>query len=38
VALGFVLSNFYTAPGPTLTGTLLILAGVPVYFWWKRIA
>jgi APA family basic amino acid/polyamine antiporter len=36
VALGFVISNFYTAPGPTLIGTLLIGAGIPVYFWWKR--
>jgi APA family basic amino acid/polyamine antiporter len=36
VALGFVVSNFYTAPGPTLVGTVLIAAGIPVYFWWKR--
>jgi APA family basic amino acid/polyamine antiporter len=35
VAFAFVVSNFFTAPGPTIVGTLLILAGVPVYFWWK---
>ena len=36
VALGFVVNTFVTSPGPTLVGTLLIAAGVPVYFIWKR--
>jgi len=36
VALGFVVNTFVTTPGPALVGTLLIAAGVPVYFIWKR--
>jgi APA family basic amino acid/polyamine antiporter len=36
VAFGFVVNTFMASPGPALTGTLLILAGVPVYFWWRR--
>ena len=36
VALGFVVSTFIATPGPAAIGSLLILSGVPVYFWWKR--
>ncbi len=36
VALGFVVNTFVTTPGPAMVGTLLIAAGVPVYFIWKR--
>jgi APA family basic amino acid/polyamine antiporter len=36
VALGFVVNTFIATPGPALVGTLLIAAGVPVYFIWKR--
>ncbi len=36
VALGFVVNTFVATPGPAITGTLLIAAGVPVYFIWKR--
>ena len=35
VALGFLINTFVSTPGPALTGTLIMLAGVPVYFWWK---
>ena len=36
VALGFVVNTFVATPGPAVTGTVLIAAGVPVYFIWKR--
>jgi basic amino acid/polyamine antiporter, APA family len=36
VALGFVVNTFVATPGPAMVGTLLIAAGVPVYFIWKR--
>jgi APA family basic amino acid/polyamine antiporter len=36
VALGFIGNTFVATPGPAVTGSLIILAGVPVYFWWKR--
>ena len=36
VALAFVVNTFISTPGPALVGTLLIAAGVPVYFIWKR--
>jgi len=36
VALGFVVNTFLATPGPALVGTLLIAAGVPVYFVWRR--
>jgi APA family basic amino acid/polyamine antiporter len=36
VALGFVVNTFVATPGPAIVGTLLIAAGVPVYFIWKR--
>jgi basic amino acid/polyamine antiporter, APA family len=36
VAVGFVVNTFVATPGPAITGTLLIAAGVPVYFIWKR--
>lgn len=36
VALGFVVNTFVATPGPAVVGTLLIAAGVPVYFIWKR--
>jgi APA family basic amino acid/polyamine antiporter len=35
VALGFVANTFIATPGPAIVGTLLIGAGVPVYFMWK---
>jgi basic amino acid/polyamine antiporter, APA family len=34
-ALGFLINTFVSTPGPAITGTLIMLAGVPVYFWWK---
>jgi APA family basic amino acid/polyamine antiporter len=36
VALGFVVNTFVATPVPAMVGTLLIAAGVPVYFVWKR--
>ncbi len=36
VALGFVVNTFLTTPAPAITGSLFILAGVPVYLVWKR--
>lgn len=36
VALGFVVNTFLATPGPAIVGTLLIAAGVPVYFIWKN--
>jgi len=36
VALGFVVNTILATPGPAIVGTLLIAAGVPVYFIWKR--
>jgi APA family basic amino acid/polyamine antiporter len=36
VALGFVVNTFVATPGPAAVGTLMILAGIPVYFIWKR--
>jgi amino acid transporter len=35
VALGFLINTFVSTPGPAITGTLIMLAGVPVYFGWK---
>jgi APA family basic amino acid/polyamine antiporter len=37
VALGFVVNTFVSSPGPAILGTLLIGAGVPVYFIWRKI-
>jgi APA family basic amino acid/polyamine antiporter len=37
VALGFVVNTFIATPGPAIVGTLLIGAGVPVYFIWRRV-
>jgi APA family basic amino acid/polyamine antiporter len=36
VALGFVVNTIVATPGPAITGTLLIAAGVPIYFIWKH--
>ena len=36
VAAGFVLNTFISTPGPAIVGALLILAGVPIYYFWKR--
>ena len=36
VALGFVVNTIVATPGPAIAGTLLIAAGVPVYFIWKH--
>jgi APA family basic amino acid/polyamine antiporter len=38
VAAGFVVNTFIATPGPALVGTLLIAAGVPVYFFWAKSA
>jgi APA family basic amino acid/polyamine antiporter len=38
VALGFVINTFIATPVPAVVGTLLIAAGVPAYFFWKRSA
>jgi APA family basic amino acid/polyamine antiporter len=35
VAVGFVVNTFFATPGPAILGSLIILSGVPVYFWWK---
>jgi APA family basic amino acid/polyamine antiporter len=35
-ALGFVVNTFVSTPGPAIAGTLFMLAGVPVYCFWKR--
>jgi basic amino acid/polyamine antiporter, APA family len=35
VALAFVLNTFVATPGPALVATLIILSGVPVYYFWK---
>jgi APA family basic amino acid/polyamine antiporter len=35
VALGFVVNTFIATPVPAIVGTLLIGAGVPVYFIWR---
>jgi len=36
VAFGFVVNTFIATPGPAIVGTLLIGAGVPAYFIWKK--
>src|SRR5579872_5248089 len=36
VAAAFVVNTFVVTPGPAIVGSLLILAGLPVYFLWKR--
>jgi APA family basic amino acid/polyamine antiporter len=36
VAFGFVVNTFIATPGPAIVGTLLIGAGVPAYFTWKK--
>ena len=36
VLWGFVANTFLATPGPAIVGTLLIAAGVPVYFIWRR--
>jgi APA family basic amino acid/polyamine antiporter len=35
VAVGFVVNTFRATPGPALAATLIMAAGVPVYFVWK---
>ena len=35
VAFGFIVNTFVSTPGPAVTGTLIMLAGMPAYFWWK---
>jgi basic amino acid/polyamine antiporter, APA family len=35
VALGFVVNTLIATPGPAIVGTLLVAAGVPVYFIWR---
>ncbi|HLK48320.1 MAG TPA: amino acid permease [Bryobacteraceae bacterium] len=36
VAVGFVGNTFRATPGPALAATLIMAAGIPVYFVWKR--
>jgi APA family basic amino acid/polyamine antiporter len=36
VTLWFLINTLMTRPGPALAGLLLIVAGIPVYFYWKR--
>ena len=36
VALAFVVNTFITTPGPAFVATLIILSGLPVYYFWKR--
>ena len=36
VAFWFVVNTFLESPRPAIMGTLLIAAGVPVYFIWKH--
>jgi APA family basic amino acid/polyamine antiporter len=35
-ALWFVVNTFWTRPGPSLIGALIVAGGVPVYFLWRR--
>jgi APA family basic amino acid/polyamine antiporter len=35
-ALWFVVNTFWTRPGPSLIGALIIAGGVPVYFLWRQ--
>ena len=35
VAAGFAVNTFFATPGPAIIGSLFILSGVPVYYWWK---
>ena len=37
-ALWFVVNTFVTRPGSSLTGALIVVGGVPIYFLWKRVA
>ena len=36
VAVAFVADTFVATPGPALISALIILSGVPVYYFWKR--
>jgi APA family basic amino acid/polyamine antiporter len=36
VALGFVLNTLLATPGPAGVATLIILSGVPVFYFWKK--
>ena len=36
VAVGFIVNTLIATPGPALMATLIMAAGVPVYFVWKR--
>src|SRR5712691_10549965 len=37
-ALWFVVNTFWTRPGSSLTGALIVVGGVPIYYLWKRVA
>ena len=37
-ALWFVVNTFVTRPGSSLTGALIVVGGVPIYYLWKRVA
>jgi APA family basic amino acid/polyamine antiporter len=36
VAAGFVINTFIATPGPAIVGSLLIAAGIPIFYLWKR--
>jgi len=36
VAVAFIADTFAATPGPALISALIILSGVPVYYFWKR--
>lgn len=36
VAVGFIINTLIATPGPALMATLIMAAGVPVYFVWQR--
>jgi APA family basic amino acid/polyamine antiporter len=36
VAVGFIVNTLIATPGPSLMATLIMAAGIPVYFAWKR--
>ena len=37
VALGFVVNTLLATPGPALVAALIMLSGVPAYYFWKKV-